>query len=360
MSPAEMERAWEARDPGYDELFVLGVKTTGIFCKPSCPSRPKREHLEFFQTPGEALHAGYRPCKRCRPLPGNDAEPDWVQTLKALVKDSTRGRIDAASLQAAGVTPERARRWFVQQHGMTFSHWARNQRLARAFDSMRTGATLDDVVFENGFESHSGFRTAFARIFGRPPGDARDADCVRVKLMETALGPMIGAVTNQFVCHLAFADRGELPALREHLARRFKLPVVLGDSTLLDALDRELAGYFSGTRTAFSLPLATVGTTFQRQVWDALRNIPYGVTRSYKQIATELGRPSAVRAVARANASNGIYLLIPCHRVIGSDAALSGYGGGVWRKRLLLELEAKAMREEWGTKTTQASPDPAR
>lgn len=338
LSENQMAAAWRRRDAGFDGVFFLAVKTTGIFCRPSCPSRPKREHLEFFATAGDAVRAGYRPCKRCQPELASGQPPEWVSRLMVRATE-TPDRISSGELRALGIAPERARRWFQKHHGMTFIGWCRGLRLSKAFTQIRRGAPLDDVILGHGFESHSGFRSAFAKAFGQAPGKAASGDCLRVSLLETPLGPMLAAVSNQAVCELEFADRRGLERSYAEMRRRFQLPVVPGENAVTKQLQGELQDYFDGTRRSFTVPTALRGTDFQRKVWRELQRIPFGRTVSYETVAKRIGAPSATRAVARANGSNRLYLLVPCHRVISKDGALSGYGGGVWRKRLLLELE---------------------
>jgi AraC family transcriptional regulator of adaptative response/methylated-DNA-[protein]-cysteine methyltransferase len=248
----------------------------------------------------------------------------------------------AADLRAAGIAPERARRWFQQHYGMTFAAWRRGLRLSHAFTQIRRGEPLDDVILGHGFESHSGFRDAFSRAFGEPPGRARAGDCLKVALIETPLGPMLAAAGENGVCQLEFADRRGLERSYAEMRRRFKLPVIPGDNPALNQLRRELDEYFAGKRQTFSVPLDLRGTPFQERVWRELQKIPFAKTVSYEEMARKIGAPKSVRAVARANGSNRLYLLVPCHRVIAKDGSLSGYGGGVWRKRLLLEMEGRA------------------
>lgn len=339
LTAAEMERAWQKRDASYDGLFFCAVKTTGIFCRASCPSRPKRDHLEFFRTVREAVGAGYRPCKRCEPELVNGTPPEWIAALMKQAESSPDARLKAADLHARGISPERARRWFQRHYGMTFAAWCRGLRLSAAFTQIRRGESLDDVILGHGFESHSGFRDAFARAFGRPPGRARQGDCLCVTLLDTPLGPMLAAASHEAVCVLEFADRRGLERSYAEMRRRFALPVVPGDGDALKRLRTELRDYFHGKRRGFTMPVALRGTDFQQRVWRQLQRIPYGQTVSYEEIAQRIGAPTAVRAVARANGANRVALLVPCHRVIGKDGDLTGYGGGLWRKRLLLELE---------------------
>lgn len=340
LSERQMIEAWKRRDAGFDGVFCFGVKTTGVFCRPSCPSRPKRENMEFFRNAGDAIGAGYRPCKRCRPELASGRPPEWVAQLMRRAAETPDQKISSRDLRSLGVTPERARRWFQSHHGMTFAAWCRGLRLSRAFTQIRSGEPLDDVVLSHGFESHSGFRSAFTQAFGRAPATSRRSDdCLRVALLETPLGPMLAAASDEALCQLEFADRRGLERSYAEMRRRFQLPVLPGDNAVLRQLRRELKEYFAGERRAFSVPLAMRGTQFQERVWSELQRIPHGKTASYEAVARKAGSPSAVRAIARANATNRIYILVPCHRVIGKDGKLSGYGGGLWRKRLLLELE---------------------
>jgi AraC family transcriptional regulator of adaptative response/methylated-DNA-[protein]-cysteine methyltransferase len=339
LSESEMERAWKARDAGYDGLFFLGVKTTGIFCRPSCPSKPRREHVEFFPGIGQAVSAGYRPCKRCQPELADGKPPGWILNLMKRASAGPETKLRAADLRALGVTPERARRWFKQHYGLTFAAWCRGLRLSNAFTQIRRGEPLDDVILGNGFESHSGFRDAFSRTFGKPPGHARNGECLRAAILETPLGPMLAVAGEEGLCQLDFADRRGLERLHHEMRRRFGLPIVPGDNATLRKLREELRAWFDGRLRQFTVPIAPRGTEFQKRVWKELIRIPYGKTVSYADIAKKVGSPKSVRAVARANGSNRLSILIPCHRVIASNGELCGYGGGVWRKRLLLELE---------------------
>ncbi len=331
-----MECARDARDATYDGVFFIAVQTTGIFCRVSCPARPKRENIEFFPTMGEAVSAGYRPCKRCRPELSNGQPPEWVEKIMERVSAAPEVRLRSADLREMQVTPERARRWFQQNYGMTFSAWARGLRLSTAFTQLRNGAPKEDVMLGNGFQSHSGFDAAMTRTFAGKPDDAT---CIRMTMIETPLGPMVAAADESGICLLEFADRRGLEASYAAMRKRFGAAVLPGENENLKILRAELAQYFAGARRRFTVPLATRGTEFQERVWRELCQIPHGQTASYENIAKRVGNFRAVRAVARANGTNRICILIPCHRVIAKDGSLSGYGGGVWRKRLLLDLE---------------------
>lgn len=339
---AEMQRAYLARDAAYDGLFVLAVRTTGIVCRPTCPARkPLPRNVEYFPTAGAAVAAGYRPCKRCRPL-GPDDQPPWASELIADLERDPAIRITDSHLRARGVDPATVRRHFRRRFGMTFQAFARARRLAGAFDRIRDGAALDDAVFGSGYDSHSGFRDAFAKVFGRTPGD-RGGDCVLLSWVRSPLGPLVAGATRDGICLLEFSDRRMLEAQFATVKRLFAAPLVPGTNGHLERLKAELAGYFAGTTRAFAVPLAFPGTPFQRRVWDQLLAIPYGQTRSYEALAAAICAPKAVRAVGRANGLNRIAILVPCHRVVNKGGALGGYGGGLRRKQFLLELEKRSI-----------------
>ena len=338
--PEEMWRAVVERDGGYDGVFVTAVKTTGIFCRPICPARkPLQENVEFFGAAREALLAGYRPCLRCRPLEQGGAPPEWLRALLADVEKEPSRRWRDGDLRARDLDPTRVRRWFQREHGMTFHAYLRARRLGLALGRLRHGEELTRVAYDSGFESLSGFRDAFQRVFGDAPGRTKDAPTVLVTRLPTPLGPMIAGATDDGVCLLEFAERRMLETQLKRLARRIGASFVPGSNEMLVRLEGELSAYFEGRLREFGVPLVLAGTDFQRQVWQALLTIPFGETRSYAEQATAIGRPRAVRAVARANGDNRIAVIIPCHRVVGSDGKLTGYGGGLWRKRALLDLE---------------------
>jgi len=337
----EMQRAYLGSDAAFNGLFFLGVRTTGIFCRPTCSARkPLPKNVEYFPSANAALFAGYRPCKRCRPL-DLDEQPGWVSDLLAEVDRDPSARIGERSLRARGMDPATVRRYFLRNYGMTFHAFARARRLGDAFNRIREGAPIDDAVFDSGFDSHSGFRDAFSRIFGAPPGESREGECVFLSWMRTPLGPMVAGATAEGICLLEFTDRSMLEAQLDSVKTLFDMPLVPGTNAHLDMLEEELAAYFAGTLRQFTVPLVFPGTGFQRRVWEELRRIPFGETRSYEEIAATAGAPKAVRAVGRANGLNRIAIVIPCHRVVGKSGELCGYGGGLWRKKFMLELERR-------------------
>ncbi len=335
---AEMERAFLDSDASFDGLFFTGVRTTGIFCLPSCPARkPLPRNTEFFPTVKEAVFAGYRPCKRCRPT--QTSAPDWVRNLLEAADAGPSTRITESALRERGLEPARVRRYFLRNFGMTFQAYCRARRLGRSFEAIKVGGAIDDAVFDAGFQSHSGFRSAFARIFGKPPAQAHGGACIRMSWIETPLGPMVAGAADSGICLLEFTDRRMLETQFHVLRKRFALPVIPGASEHIEQLKVELAGYFTGRRREFTVPFTYPGTDFEQRVWNQLLRIPYGETRSYQELAHMLGQPRASRAVGTANGKNRMAILIPCHRVVNLNGELGGYGGGLWRKRLLLELE---------------------
>lgn len=338
-SRTEMERAACSKDASYDGVFFVAVRTTGIFCRPSCPARAKLENVEFFPTIRDAVLAGYRPCKRCHPLLVYGALPDWVTILMQRVETAPDMKITAAELRELGTTPERVRRWFREHYGMTFVEWCRGRRLANALTQIRAGAKLDDVVFANQYESHSGFREAFSKVFGVPPGQSQTSDFVATQILETPLGALLVGAVDRGICAIAYTDKQMLEQHYARMRKHFDYPILPVTNHHIDRLKDELSLYFAGKLTEFTIPLVPQGTAFQEKVWSELKRIPYGTTISYDELARRIGQPTAVRAVARANGMNRIDILIPCHRVIGKDGQLTGYNGGIWRKRLLLELE---------------------
>jgi len=336
----EMERAYLQSDASYDGVFFLGVRTTAIFCKPSCQARkPKPENVEFFRSAHDAVFAGFRPCKRCRPLELNGQPPEWVRGLLERIDRAPAERVTDGTLREMGIDPARARRFFQKEYGMTFQAYCRGRRLGKSLEQIRRGGDLDDVALGYGYESHSGFRDAFVKAVGKPPGQSRGTDCVVVGWIESPVGPLVAGATSEGICLLEFTDRRMLDAQFLTLRRHFKCPILPGENEHLQQLKAELKAYFAGELKDFTVPLVYPGSPFQLKVWNELRKIPHGKTLSYEDIACRIGTPAAVRAVGHANGLNRIAIVIPCHRVVNKSGELGGYGGGLWRKRLLLDLE---------------------
>jgi AraC family transcriptional regulator, regulatory protein of adaptative response / methylated-DNA-[protein]-cysteine methyltransferase len=344
---AEMFGAVVARDSRYDGIFFTGVRTTGIFCRPSCPAKkPQRRNVEFFPSARDALAHGFRPCRRCRPLELRGQTPAPIQHLLSEIEQDPGLRLRDRDLRGRGLEPAAVRRWFNQHHGMTFQAYQRARRMANAIGQLTRGTPITHAAFGSGYESLSGFQDALRQLTGRPPSRSRTALLVHLSPVPTPLGPMLLGATDTGVCLLEFTDRRMLETQLQRLLRRLDCTCVPGSNEIGRQLESELREYFGGTLLEFRTPLLTPGTEFQQKVWLALRSIPHGTTRSYAEQARMIGAPSAVRAVARANGENRIAIVIPCHRVIGADGRLTGYGGGLWRKRWLLHHEGAAFRDD--------------
>ena len=337
---SEMYRALANRDSSYEGIFFVGVKTTGIFCRPACTAKtPKQENVEYFTSTGEALNHGFRPCKICRPMEKSGETPEWMAKLLRSMNGGSTSRLKDRDLKQRGIDPARLRRWFLKNHGMTFHAYMRALRLNRAFSMIKNDGKVIDTALDSGFESLSGFTDAFRKTTGFAPSKSRSSKLITVTRILTPLGPVLTGASDEGICLLEFTDRKMLETQISRLGKTFNARFITGTHDLLDQLDRQLQEYFQGNRTQFTLPLALPGTEFQVRAWKFLQGIPYGETRTYREQARSLGNINATRAVARANGDNRIAILIPCHRVIGSDGKLTGYGGGLWRKKYLLDLE---------------------
>ncbi len=337
-----MYRALVNRDTTFEGVFYVGVKTTGIFCRPTCPAKkPKAENVEYFAFPKEALFAGYRPCSRCHPLDREKQAPELVRQLCEAVEKQPTQKISDADLRGMGIDPSTARRQFQRYYGMTFQAYCRARRMGLALHEIRNGESVIGAQIDHGFESASGFWEAFKQVFGAPPSRAGQVNCLLARWIETPLGAMLALGNDDGIHMLEFVDRrgleNEILKLRKHL----KCFIVPGSNSHLDKISEELGKYFAGATVRFTVPLVTAGSAFEEAVWGLLRTIPPGKTWSYAQLAKKLGNPNATRAVGRANGRNCLAIIIPCHRVIHADGTLCGYGGGIWRKQWLLEHEQR-------------------
>ena len=341
--PAEPDRLYRAvtqRDPTFDGLFFTCVKTTGIFCRPVCTARtPKRENVEFMRTAQQAMLAGYRPCKICRPTePPTDAPP-WLPELLEEIR--TGKAIRERQVRERGLDPDHVRRVFKKHVGMSLAAYQRSLRLGDALGSIRKGGAATRAALDAGYESDSGFRDAFERLFGVPPSRAKHTQHLTAGWLTSPLGPLLTVASDEGLCMLEFIDRRSIETQIEAVRRRTKLPVIPGEHSILAQTKQEMAEYFAGTRQHFDVKLAPQGTDFERAVWQRLLKIPYAETCSYSRMAKDIEKPGAARAIGRANGANRIAIIIPCHRVIRADGALCGYGGGVHRKQWLLDHERK-------------------
>ncbi len=338
-----------ARDSGYEGRAYVGVSSTGIFCRLTCSARkPLRKNCTFYDSVAASIEAGFRPCKRCKPLEAaGQLEPMVGDLVSAIELDPTR-RWREADLIARGLDPSSVRRAFKRNFGISFLEMARQRRLRESFTVLANEGKVIDAQLEAGFESASAFRASFAKLLGVAPGKLNKNARLQANWIETDLGPMIAVCDDRHLYLLEFADRKALPAELKSILKDVKGDIGIGRPAPMVRLEQQLAEFFAGHRREFDIPLAPGGTSFQANVWAALRKIPAGETRSYRDLATQIDRPTATRAVARANGANRIAILIPCHRVIGADGSLTGYGGGIWRKEKLIALEQGFARQKAG------------
>lgn len=328
----------------YEGIFYVGVKTTGVFCRPTCPARkPKFEHCEFYDTAQAALLASFRPCKRCRPLSHPHHVSPLIQTLVEAVEQNPEKRWKDQDFRELSVDAATARRQFKKRFGMTFVAYARARRMGLAMKQIRGGRTVIDTQISTGYESSSGFRDAFSRIMGAPPTKFGHTMILKASWLDTPLGPMITIADENALYLLEFVDRRGLEREVERLRQKTKAAIVPGTTPAISSIEQELKLYFDGKLKVFKTPLFFLGSPFQKNVWAALQKIPYGETKSYADLAKALGKPTAFRAVANANGANQIAIVIPCHRVINTNGELGGYGGGVTRKKWLINMEKQGV-----------------
>ncbi|MBA3721476.1 MAG: bifunctional transcriptional activator/DNA repair protein Ada [Parachlamydiaceae bacterium] len=326
----------------YEGAFFVGVKTTGVFCRPTCPARkPKLENCEFFETAQEALLASYRPCKRCRPLSNPNQVSKTIQTLIDAVEENPEKRWKDYDFKKLSVDISTVRRQFKKRFGMTFVAYARARRMGIAMKQIRDGGTIIDAQLSTGYESGSGFRDAFSRIMGTAPSKKGQYNVLKAAWLDTPLGPMIAISNEEALYLLEFVDRRGLEREIERLRKRTNSVIIPGQTSTISSIVKELKLYFEGKLNQFKTPLFLLGSSFQKSVWEELIKIPMGETRSYSELANIMGRPTAFRAAANANGMNQLAIIIPCHRIINANGELGGYGGGLIRKQWLINHEKK-------------------
>jgi len=330
------------RDSNFEGVFFVGITTTGIFCRPTCSARkPKFEHCEFFQSASEALHASYRPCKRCRPLSHPNVATPLIQELVEAVEKEPEKRWTNGDLESLNIDASTARRQFQKRFGMTFVQYARARRMGLAMKMIRKGEPVIDAQLATGYESDSGFRDAFSQIMGAPPSKSKEVKVFHSAWIDSPLGPMLAIADMQALYLLEFVDRRGLEKEIERLRKRTNGKILPGETEPIRSIKNELSLYFETKSWTFNTPIQMMGTPFQKRVWEELCRIPSGETRSYLDIAKAVGKPTGSRAVAQANGSNQLAIIIPCHRVINSSGELGGYGGGLHRKQWMLDHEGR-------------------
>ena len=336
---ASDEEAWaafERRDRNWDGRVIGAVKTTGIYCKPSCPARrPKREHVEFFSDAASARVAGYRACMRCRP---DDIGRDREAVAKAvrLIEQSEEPPNLTDLAAEVGYAPHHFQRIFTRDVGVSPAAYARALRVNRAKEALGENGSVTDAIYEAGYSGPSRFYADAKERLGMTPSAWRDGgrgETIRYVVKDSPLGPLLVAATSKGICRLTFDEDASV------LKRRFPNATVLPDDGTISAWAEGALMAIEHPSQTPDLPIDVRGTAFQEAVWKELRRIPLGETRSYADIAAAVGQPQAVRAVGTANGSNPVAVLVPCHRVIRSDGSLGGYAGGLERKRKLLAAE---------------------
>jgi AraC family transcriptional regulator, regulatory protein of adaptative response / methylated-DNA-[protein]-cysteine methyltransferase len=341
-------RAVASRDRSADGTFVYAVGSTGIYCRPSCPSRrPRREVVAFFDAPAEAERAGFRACLRCKPSDGAAADP-WIEKVRraCVYLANVEGHPSLATLaKRLGGSPYHLQRNFKRIVGISPREYAEACRLRKVKARLRAGEPITGAMLDAGYGSSSRFYERAAPMLGMKPATYRRGGAgmrIRYTIVDSPLGQLLVGATDNGVCAVAMgASSGELAT---GLAREYPAATIAADDRALARWAKAILAHLDGRLPRLDLPLDVQATAFQWQVWDALRAIPYGQTRTYAEVAAAIGRPRAVRAVARACATNPVALAIPCHRVVASSGAVSGYRWGVTRKKTLLSSEQNHRR----------------
>lgn len=340
------EACWDAvvrRDPEADGSFYYAVRTTGVYCRPSCPSKgARRENVAFYRTGEEAQSAGFRPCKRCRP------NEDVAHSKLAVAIENACRALDTAEempklselAARAGLSPFHFHRMFRSEMGMTPKAYFAERRAGRVREKLQGSETVTEAVYAAGFSSSSRFYERSAEMLGMPPKVYQSGGVgasIRFGVGECSLGSLLVAATEKGVCAIFLGDDPD--QLVCELQDRFPRATLVGGDEHFEQWMAKVVAMVDVPGAGVDLPLDVRGTAFQQRVWQALRNIPMGSTTTYAKLAAAMGAPKAVRAVARACATNPLAIAIPCHRVVRTDGALSGYRWGVERKRKLLERE---------------------
>ncbi len=347
--PTERDPRWArvaARDRSADGTFFYSVSTTGVYCRPSCGARlANPKNVRFHAKAGDAEAAGFRPCKRCKP-----DQPPREEQYAALVAEACRiieAAEEAPSLaklaETAGLSPFHFHRIFKSVTGVTPKEYSMAQRASRVREQLSRSTTVTEAIYDSGFNSNSRFYEKSDRMLGMTPRDFRAGGAntdIRFAVGECSLGAILVAASQKGICAILMGDDPD--ALARNLQDRFPRANLIGGDEDFERMVAQVVGFVEAPAIGLDLPLDLRGTAFQQRVWQALREIPVGQTASYAHIAQRIGSPKAVRGVAQACAANALAVAIPCHRVVRSDGALSGYRWGVERKQALLDREKVA------------------
>ena len=340
---SQMWAAVLARDSRCDGSFVFAVRSTGIYCKPSCPAkRPRRDRVVFFSMPAEAEESGFRPCHRCHPRDnGSYGGVGVVDRVCKYIEDNLDSKLTLSNLGAhAGISPSHLQRTFKQAVGLSPREYIQTRRLAKMKLLLKNGHTVTKALYGAGFSSRSRFYGSSDQ-FGMSAGTFRrggEGLRVRYSIVNCPLGRLLVAATPRGLCAVFMGDTDA--AVESALSEEYPQADLYRTGSGLDIWIAAIMNYFGGREVNLNLPLDIQASTFQRRVWKEIQSIPYGRTTTYSEIAAELGEPSAARAVAKACATNPVSLVIPCHRVVGKNGDLRGYRWGEKRKKDLLALES--------------------
>ncbi len=344
------DERWQAivnRDPSADGQFYYSVSTTGVFCRPSCPSRlARRENISFHDTREKAIQAGFRPCKRCKP---NEESPTiryatMVANICRMIETSETALSLDTLAEASGLSRYHFHRIFRSITGLTPKAYTAAHRAKRVREELGRSSTVTEAIYGTGFNSNGRFYENSNQMLGMTPTKFRKAGAdtvIRFAVGESSLGPILIGATEKGVCAISLGDNPD--TLVRELQDRFPRAKFIGADTEFELMVAKVVGFVESPGIGLDLPLDIRGTVFQTRVWQALRKIPVGTTVSYTDIARQIDAPKAVRAVANACASNTIAVAIPCHRVVRTDGSLSGYRWGVERKRALLQRESESV-----------------
>lgn len=339
----ELYKALINRDTQYEGIFFVGVKSTNIFCKPTCTARkPKFDNCEFYYSFKEAMLAGYRACKICRPHLLNSEDSNF-NLLLIEIENNPQKKWRERDIKIFGLDPSTARRIFKKKFGVTFIEYTRMRRLGLAFKEIKNGTAIIESQINAGYESSSGFRDAFNKIMGSLPSNVLGVENKNLTsiIFDTILGQMIAIASDNELYLLEFCDRRGLENEIRKLRIKYNYNILPGINKILDKTKNDIKQYFEGKICNFDIDIKFLGSEFQKNVWTNLCSIPYGTTISYSILANKIGNSRAYRAVANANGANQIALIVPCHRVIKENNQIGGYGGGIARKKWLIEHEQK-------------------
>jgi AraC family transcriptional regulator of adaptative response/methylated-DNA-[protein]-cysteine methyltransferase len=345
MTTSNANQKWSmvlARDTNADGRFVYAVKSTGVFCRPTCPSRrPRRENVEFFNSPAQAQQAGYRACRRCTPLERNP-QSQKVEAACRYIDENLDVTLSLTAISRhVAISPFHFQRMFKRMLGISPREYQQARRAGKFRQALLRDGSVTEAIYEAGFSSSSRAYESVPAQLGMTPSEFKrggNGVAIRCTVISTELGKLLVATTPRGVCAVRFGESAA--ALLRELKRDFSAAEIHRDDEGLESVATQIKQLLSGPATSVNIPLDLRGTAFQQMVWKELRRIPQGQTRSYTDVAKAIGKPKAVRAVANACGSNPVAIVVPCHRVVQKNGSLAGYRWGIKRKAALLEKEA--------------------